>query len=81
MDLAGELENRGLEVHVNGQWMGSCFFPDDIILLASSAQELQSMLDVAAGFARRWYLRFNPKVRCANCRTEEAREEKVALAQ
>ena len=25
MDLAGELENRGLGVHVKGQWMGSCF--------------------------------------------------------
>ena len=26
MDLAGELENRVLGIHVNGQWMGSCFF-------------------------------------------------------
>ena len=61
-------------------WVAA-FFADDIVLLASSAQELQLMLDVAAGFARRWYLRFNPKVRCANGRTEEAREEKVMLAQ
>ena len=55
MDLAGELENRGLGVHVKGQWMGSCFFAEDIVLLASSAQELQSMLEVAAGFARGWH--------------------------
>lgn len=61
MDLAGELESRGLGVHVKGQWMGSCFFADDIVLIGGSAQELQLMLDVAAGFAKKWHLRFNPK--------------------
>ena len=61
MDLAGELESRGLGVRVKGQWMGSCFFADDIVLLASSAGELQAMLDVAAAYASRWHLRFNPK--------------------
>ena len=61
MDLAGELESRGLGVHVKGQWMGSCLFADDIVLIGGSAQELQLMLDVAAGFAKRWHLRFNPK--------------------
>lgn len=75
MDLAGELENRGLGVHVKGQWMGSCFFADDIVLLASSAQELQSMLDVAAGFARRWHLRFNPK-KCGVLIVGQKRQEK-----
>ena len=29
MDLAGELESRGLGVRIKGQWMGSCFFADD----------------------------------------------------
>ena len=61
MDLAGELESRSLGVHVKGQWMGSCLFADDIVLIGGSAQEVQLMLDVAAGFAKRWHLRFNPK--------------------
>ena len=41
--------------------MVSCLFADDIVLLASSAAELQSMLNVAAEYASRWHLRFNPK--------------------
>ena len=41
MDLAGELESRDLGVCVRGQWMGSCLFADDIVLVGSSAQELQ----------------------------------------
>ena len=57
MDLAGELESRGLGIHVKGQWMGSCFFADDKVLLGDSEKELQSMLDVAARFASRWHLR------------------------
>ena len=61
MDLAWELEEKGLGVKVRGQWVGSCLFADDIALLASSASELQAMLDVAAEFASKWRLKFNPK--------------------
>ena len=45
MDLAGELESRDLGVRVRGQWMGSCLFADDIVLVGSSAQKLQLILD------------------------------------
>ena len=31
MDLAGELESRGLGVRIKRKWMGSCFFADDIV--------------------------------------------------
>ena len=31
MDLAVELERKGLGVRVNGTWMGTCCFADDII--------------------------------------------------
>ena len=61
MDLAGVLERKGLGVKVRGQWMGSCLFADDIVLLAGSAVELQTMLDEVAIFASRWHLMFNPK--------------------
>ena len=61
MDLAGVLERKGLGVKDRGQWMGSCLFADDIVLLAGSAVELQTMLDEVAIFASRWHLIFNPK--------------------
>ena len=48
MDLAGELERRGLGVKISGTWMGACFFADDIVLLAESGGQLQSMLDEAS---------------------------------
>ena len=61
MDLAWALEEKGLGVNVQGKWLGSCLFADDIVLLASCARELQAMLDVAAEFASRWRLKFNPE--------------------
>ena len=59
MDLADELERRGLGVKVKGTWMGACFFADDIVLMAESGTELQYMLDVVYKYANRWKLRFN----------------------
>ena len=59
MDLAGELERRGPGVKISGTWMGVCFFADDIVLLAESGGQLQSMLDEASKYAERWKLRFN----------------------
>ena len=61
MDLATELESKGLGVKVRGMWMGACFFADDIVLLAESGHELQRMLNVAYSFAERWQLKFNAK--------------------
>ena len=59
VDLADELERRGLGVKVTGTWMGACFFADDIVLMAESGKELQCMLDVVYKYANRWKLRFN----------------------
>ncbi len=59
MDLAEELESKGLGVKIKGHWMGACFFADDIVLVATSAHELQAMLDVVADYADSWRIRFN----------------------
>ena len=59
MDLADELERRGLGVKVKGTWMSACFFADDIVLTAESGKKLQCMLDVVYKYAKRWKLRFN----------------------
>ena len=39
--------------------MGACFFADDIVLLAESGGQLQSMLDEASKYVERGKLRFN----------------------
>ena len=48
MGLAAELERQGLGVRVNGTWIGSCCFADDIVLLGESEGELESMLSVVS---------------------------------
>ena len=60
MDLAEELERKGLRVTIKGRWLGACFFADDIVLLARSGEELQKMPDVVGDYRVRWRIRFNP---------------------
>ena len=62
MDLPWALEEKGLGVNVQGNWLGCRLFADDIALLASCARELQAMLAVAAEFASRWRLKLKCRV-------------------
>ena len=41
--------------------MGSRLLADNIVLLAGSGVELQTLLDEVAIFASRWHLMFTPK--------------------
>ena len=76
MDLAEELEEKGLGVSVSGVWMGACFFADDIVLLAESGEQLQSMLDVVYSYSRRWRLKFNVS-KCGVLVVGQKRREKL----
>ena len=48
-------------VEIKGHSIGLCFFADDIVLIATSKEELQEMLDVVAEYGTRWKIRVNAK--------------------
>ena len=47
-------------IRVRGTLVVGFFFADDIVLLATSALQLQMMLDAVAEYARTWRFKFNP---------------------
>jgi hypothetical protein len=53
-DVVEEMKRLGLGVVVNGIWVGVMLYADDMALLARSAQELQSMINVVVEFSNRW---------------------------
>ena len=71
MDLAEELERKGLGVTIKGHWLGACFFADDIVLPARSGKELQTMLDVVGEVEDKVQ---SGKVWGTSSRTEETEE-------
>jgi hypothetical protein len=59
--LAEVLKSRGLGIDAWGRTVPLLLYADDIVLLASTPQELQVMLDVTSAYARSWQFRFNTK--------------------
>ena len=63
-DLLVELENSGLGARVGDIFTGASMYADDLALITSSPEELQSMLDIVQTYAQKWRYRFiqgNPK--------------------
>jgi hypothetical protein len=62
-DLVKELNalNRGVEIEEGGKKLSALLYADDIVLLAENKQDLQRMLDVVAGYAKKWRFELNPK--------------------
>jgi hypothetical protein len=60
-DLAEVLRSRGLGIDAWGRRVPLLLYADDIVLLASTPEELQQMLDVTSAYARSWQFRFNTK--------------------
>ena len=52
---------RGLGAKVEGLDMGSLLYADDIVLVAESADQLQSMIDAVDEFCRNWHMDINLK--------------------
>jgi hypothetical protein len=50
--LIKELESRGLGVRCFGKWVGALLFADDVVVLCSSSEELQVVIEVVAQFAK-----------------------------
>ena len=62
-DLVKELNalNRGVEIAEGEKKLSALLYPDDIVLLAENKRDLQRMLDVVAGYAKKWRFELNPK--------------------
>jgi hypothetical protein len=54
-----ELKRRGLGVVENGVWIGVALYADDTVLLATSKQELECMMQVVEEYSRKWRFRVN----------------------
>ena len=64
-ELLSKLRENGLGCHMNGQFVGTFIYADDITTLAPSHSSLQSMLTICDQYASRHHLIFNPtKTKC-----------------
>ena len=53
-DIVKLLKGRGLGLVFEGNWVGIMMYADDMVLLASSGEELQQMIDVVVEFSKDW---------------------------
>ena len=64
-ELLSKLRENGLGCHMNGQFVGTFIYADDITILAPSHSSLQSMLTICDQYASRHHMIFNPtKTKC-----------------
>lgn len=54
-------KKEGVGIEVEGKYCGILLFADDTVMIAESEEELERMLSVVAGYARRCWFRFNDK--------------------
>ena len=59
-ELLSKLKTNGLGCHMNGQFVGTFIYADDITILDLSHSSLQSMLTICDQYASRHNLIFNP---------------------
>ena len=59
-DLLVELEHSGLGVRIGSVFCGAPMYADDLALIASSPEDLQSMIDIVAQYATKWRYCLNP---------------------
>ena len=64
-ELLSKLKENGLGCYMNGQFVDTFIYADDITILAPSHSSLQSMLTICDQYASRHHLLFNPtKTKC-----------------
>ena len=59
-ELLVTLEQSGLGVKIGSVYCGAPMYADDLALIASSADELQAMLDIVSQYATKWRYCINP---------------------
>ena len=61
MGMVEELERAQLGVKLEEHWCGALIYADDIVLVADSGMELQTMLEVVQAYVMRWRMKFNSR--------------------
>ena len=59
--MVEELEKAQLGVKLEDLWCGALMYVDDIVLVADSGMELQTMLEVVQAYVMRWRMNFNSR--------------------
>ena len=60
-DLLVQLEQSGFGVRMGNTFCGAPMYADDLTLIASSPEDLQSMIDIVAQYAKKWRYCLNPQ--------------------
>ena len=76
--LAREINKRAVGIAVGDRRVRLLMYADDIALLAETASDLQTMLDVVTTYSRQWRFRVNPKkAKVKLCCSVESRETEI----
>ena len=59
--MVEELERAQLGVKLEDCWCAALAYADDIVLVADSGMELQTMLEVVQAYMMRWRIKFNSR--------------------
>ena len=59
--VSKEINERAVGVEVGKRRVRLLLYADDIVLLAESASDLQTMLDIVTAYSKQWRFRVNPK--------------------
>jgi hypothetical protein len=57
--LGEEINNAGLGIKYDDEQVGILMYADDVVCLAESPEDLQSMLDILDDWCRKWRLELN----------------------
>ena len=61
MEMVEELERARSGVNLENHWYGALMYTDDIVLVADSGMELQTLLEVVQAYVMRWRMKFNSR--------------------
>ena len=70
-DLVQMLSDKNIGVNISLNLTNCLLFADDVVLMAESPRELQTLLQISHQFAKKWNLKFNSKKSSHGCGEED----------